>query len=187
MILIPSITVSRFATTHICIFKSFTLSLQQYCGEWVQMSLLIFTEASIPVVFNPFSTATHCSNPLLPSSTAMYCTQTFFWWPFHKWFTTSVEPVTFWLKTTCLSYIKKTNIFSITERKSCIKIAPGTLSFLISYAAIHTYCITACIPWFQTKLPSTTVPFFRRSKYGRKIFSLHRSVVLSGVCVPFTL
>ena len=37
-----------------------------------------------------------------------------------------------------LQYIKKKNIFSITERKSCIKIAPGTLSFFISYPAIHT-------------------------------------------------
>jgi len=35
------------------------------------------------------------------------------------------------------SYIKKTNIFSITERKSSIKIAPGSLSFII-YLAIDT-------------------------------------------------
>ena len=41
------------------------------------------------------------------------------------------------VETTGLSYIKKTNIFSITERKSCIKIAPGTLSFFIIYPAIH--------------------------------------------------
>jgi len=29
------------------------------------------------------------------------------------------------------------NIFSITKGKSCIKIAPGTLSFCISYPAIR--------------------------------------------------
>jgi len=56
----------------------------------------------------------------------------------YKWFTTSVGSVTSRLKATGLSYIKNTNIFSITERKSCIKIAPGTLSFFISYPAIHT-------------------------------------------------
>jgi len=28
--------------------------------------------------------------------------------------------------------------FAITEQKSCIKIAPMTLSFFISYLAIHT-------------------------------------------------
>jgi len=30
------------------------------------------------------------------------------------------------LRSTGLNYIKKTNIFSITEQKSCIKNAPGT-------------------------------------------------------------
>jgi len=40
--------------------------MQQYCGEWVQTSLVILTEASKPVVFNS-CTATHCSNPLYPN------------------------------------------------------------------------------------------------------------------------
>jgi len=62
MILIPSITVSHFAATHICIFESFTLL--HYCGGWVQTSLIVLTEAFRPLVFNPFCTMTHCSNPL---------------------------------------------------------------------------------------------------------------------------
>jgi len=62
MILMPSITVSRFAATHICIFKSF--ALQHYCGEWVQTSHVVLTEASRPVVFNPFYTVTHCTKLL---------------------------------------------------------------------------------------------------------------------------
>jgi len=36
------------------------------------------------------------------------------------------------------SKLYQENIFSLTERKSCIKIAPGTQSFFISYPAIHT-------------------------------------------------
>ena len=62
MILIPSITVSCFAATHVCIFKS--LTLLHYCWEWVQTSLGVLTEASMPVVFNSFCIATHWSKPL---------------------------------------------------------------------------------------------------------------------------
>jgi len=63
LILMPSVTVSRFAATHICIFKNFTL-YSNTVGEWVQTSLVILTKAPRPVVFNPFCTATHCNNPL---------------------------------------------------------------------------------------------------------------------------
>jgi len=113
------------------------------------------------------------------------CTYNIFWRPFHKWFPTSVGPATSRFKATGLSYIKKTNIFSITEQKPCIKIAPGILSFFISYPAIHIYCITVCIPCFQTKHPSNTVPFFRRSMYARKKFYCIDQWFLSGVCCPF--